>query len=91
MTTFLLAMLLFGGASVLNAIWTQQVINNRPIHSGITAGCIRMLMMMGMWYAFVDEDYTALGGCVIGEAIGSYMGVKLWNRLQKRKAAKKSS
>lgn len=85
MTTFLLAMLLFGGASVLNAIWTQQVVNNKPIHSGVTAGCIRMLMMLGMWFAFVEEDYIALGGCVVGEAIGSYLGVILWNRSKKKK------
>ena len=80
MTTFLICIILFGTASVLSTFWTQQVVTNKPFRSGLTAGSIRLLLLTGMWFAFVNESWIAVAGMAIGEACGSYLGVMVWHR-----------
>lgn len=84
--TFLGVAVLFGTASILNALFTQLVVNNHPELSGLCAGGIRLLLVIGMWFAFVNDSIAACAGMVCGEGIGSYLGVRLWMHARSKKA-----
>ena len=74
---FLAVLLICAISDILMILWIKQIISRKPIRSALVAGTIRLFALLGGWIVFVDQNLYAAAGMVIGDMIGSYLGVKI--------------